>query len=138
MEAYVTLRVAVHNSKCAPQDRLDERKPKNGPFVTLETKIREWLPKLTGFNIEVGQSPVFSDFSYLKQLRNDVAIHPKPDKGLTTLDELADGINRFRYGIGALMFHLHEAFDEPMQSSIIRAGYAVSRSQSCYPRRKCV
>lgn len=120
LEAYVTLRVAVHNSKCSPEDRLEEKKTKGG-FVTFETKIREWLPKLTGVSIDFGKSPCWNDFLYLKQLRNDVVIHPKPGAGLTTLDELAEGINRFRYGIGSLMFVLHQAFRQPMQGSIIRA-----------------
>lgn len=121
IEAYVTLRVAVHNSKCAdPSQRLEEKRAKGG-FVSLDEKIKEWLPIMCGVNIDISKSPGWSDYKYLRNLRNDIVIHPKPDAGLATLDELADGINRFRYGVGALMFLLHQSFKEPIQSSIIRA-----------------
>jgi hypothetical protein len=120
LEAYFTLKVAVHNNKCTPADRLEEKRPKGG-FVSLDTKIQRWLPMLTGVSVDVTTSPGWNDFLYLRKLRNDVVIHPKPDAGLSTLEELADGINRFRSGIGSLMFMLHQAFREPMQSSIIRA-----------------
>jgi hypothetical protein len=121
IEAYFSLRVAVHNKQCTdPALKLEERRPKGG-FVSLDEKITDWLPIMTGVNLEIGKSPGWSDYKYLRNLRNDVVIHPKPDAGLSTLDELADGINRFRYGVGALMFLLHQAFQEPMQSTIIRA-----------------
>lgn len=120
LEAYMTLRTFVFNAKCTPSERLDERRPKRG-YVSFEEKLREWVPIMTGKSIDFGTSAGWNDFLYLQSLRNDVVIHPKPGKGLKTLDELADGINRFRYGIGSLMFLLHQAFDEPMQRSIIRA-----------------
>lgn len=120
LEAYFSLRVAVHNAKCALADRLEEKRPKGG-FVSFDTKLREWLPQLTGVSVDLGQSPGWEDFLYLRNLRNDVVIHPKPGAGLSTLEELADGLNRFRTGIGSLMFVLHQAFRKPMQRSIIRA-----------------
>lgn len=120
LEAYFTLRVTVHNAKCEPSKKLSEKRLKGG-FVSLDEKIREWLPQLTDVSVDVATSPGWEDFLYLRKLRNDVAIHPKPDAGLSTLEELADGLNRFRTGIGSLMFLLHQAFREPMQRSIIRA-----------------
>lgn len=121
IEAYVTLRVAVHNRKCTdPSQRLEEKRPQGG-FVSLDEKIRDWLPIMCGVNVDISKSRGWGDYKYLRNLRNDVVIHPKPEAGLATLDELADGINRFRYGVGALMFLLHQSFKEPIQSSIIRA-----------------
>lgn len=121
VEGYLNLRAAVHNERCTNPDlRLEERR-KGGGFVTLDTKIIEWLPAMTGRRVDPSTSPGWDNFQRLKSLRNDVVIHPKPNAGLSTLEELADGINRFRSGIGSLMFLLHQAFSEPMQSSIIRA-----------------
>jgi hypothetical protein len=120
IEAYFTLRVAVYNSKCEdPSKRLEEKRPKGG-FVSLDQKIKEWLPIMCGITVDIN-SDGWGHYKYLRQLRHDMVIHPKPDAALTTLDELADGINQFRYGVGALMFLLHQAFQEPMDSSIIRA-----------------
>ena len=121
IEAYFTLRVHVHNAKCADPSKVLTEKRKRGGFVSLDEKIKDWLPVMTGVTLDVGKSPAWEDYKFLRNLRNDVAIHPKPGAGLTTINELADGLNRFRYGIGALMFLLHQAFGEPMQSSIIRA-----------------
>ena len=121
IEAYFSLRVAVYNNHCKdPAKRLEEKRPKGG-FVSLDEKIKDWLPIMTGVNLDISKSPGWADYKYLRKIRNDVVIHPKPDAGLSTLDELADGINRFRYGVGGLMFVLHQSFKEPAQSSIIRA-----------------
>lgn len=121
IEAYFTLRVHVHNIKCGDPNKTLTEKRKSGGFVSLDEKIKEWLPVMTGVTLDIGKSPAWEDYKFLRNLRNDVVIHPKPGAGFTTIDELADGINRFRYGIGALMFLLHQAFGEPIQSSIIRA-----------------
>lgn len=121
IEAYFTLRVHVYNAKCADPDQRLSEKRKNGGFISLDEKIKGWLPVMTGVTIDIGKSPAWEGYKFLRNLRNDVAIHPKPGAGFTTIDELADGLNRFRYGIGALMFLLHQAFGEPMQASIIRA-----------------
>lgn len=121
IEAYFALRGHVYNTKCAdPNEKLSEKRDKGG-FVTLDEKIKDWLPLMTGITLDVGSSPAWEDYKFLRNLRNDVAIHPKPGAGLSTIEELADGLNRFRYGVGALMFLLHQAFNEPMQSTIIRA-----------------
>jgi hypothetical protein len=120
MEAYLNLRVAVYNSKRPPDEQISEKKPKGG-FLTLDEKIKTWLPKMTGWQIETGNSAGWLDFQYLKQIRNDVVIHPKPDAGFTTVDELADGINKFRTGIGGLMFAMHQFFGERIPGTIIRA-----------------
>jgi hypothetical protein len=121
IEAYFSLRVHVHNAKCADPTKILSEKRKNGGFVSLDEKIKKWLPAMTGVTVDVVKSPAWEDYKFLRNLRNDVAIHPKPGAGFSTIDELADGLNRFSYGIGALLFLVHQAFGEPMQSSIIRA-----------------
>jgi len=120
LEAYLNLRVAVYNANRSAEDQISERKPKGG-YMTIDEKIKMWLPLMTGWQIDVGSSAAWSDFQYLKQIRNDVVIHPKPDAGLNTLDELADGINRFRTGIGGLMFTMNQFFGERISRTVIRA-----------------
>jgi hypothetical protein len=119
LEGYFNLRVAVYNAKHNPSDRLQEKR--KGGFVSFGEKVREWLPKLTGKSIDFGNSPGWQNFLYLRDVRNEVVIHPKPGAGFTTLDELAEGINRFRSGVGSLMFSLLQAFEDPIQRSVIRA-----------------
>lgn len=121
IEAYFALRAHVHNENCTePSQRLIEKR-KGGGFVSLDEKIIDWLPVMTGASVNIENCSGWEDYKFLRKIRNDVVIHPKPGAGLATLEELADGINRFRYGIGSLMFLLHQAFGETMQSVIIRA-----------------
>jgi hypothetical protein len=121
IEAYFTLRTLVYNTKCEdPSKKLSERRRKGG-FISLDEKIKEWLPIMTGITVDVGKSPAWDDYKFLRNIRNDVVIHPKPGAGLSTIEELADGLNCFRYGIGLIMFLLHQAFNDTIQSSIIRA-----------------
>lgn len=120
IEAYLNSRAAVYNANADPANRLAEKR-KGGGFITLSEKLRHWLPAMSGIEINFDLSPGWNDFIYLRGLRNDIAIHPKPGAGLVSLDELASGLNRFRMGIAAILFLLHQAFGEPMQSSLIRA-----------------
>lgn len=120
LEGYMTLRAAVFNDKVDINERLTEKR-KGGGFISFEQKMRDWLPRMTGVTIDFDSSAGWQDFKYLRQIRNDVAIHPKPEAGLATIEQLADGINKFRTGIAAIMFLLHQSFGETMQSSIIRA-----------------
>lgn len=121
IEAYFTLRTYVYNAKCEDlSKKLNEKRTKGG-FFSLDEKLKDWLPIMTGSSIDITSSPGWDDYKFLRNLRNDVVIHPKPGSGLTTIEELADGLNRFRYGIGSLMFLLHQAFGEPIQSVIIRS-----------------
>ena len=120
LEAYMMLRATVFNEKVELADRLSDKR-KNGGFVTFEQKLREWLPKMTGTSINFDASSGWDDFKYLRQIRNDVAVHPKPGAGLSTIEQLAEGLNKFRTGIAATMFLLHQSFGDQMQSSIIRA-----------------
>ncbi|MBS0298333.1 MAG: hypothetical protein JSR32_00125 [Proteobacteria bacterium] len=121
IEAYLALRVHVYNAKCSDPNKILNERRKKGGFVTLDKKIKDWLPIMTNVTLDVDKSLGWEDYKFLRSIRNDVVIHPKPGAGFTKIEELADGLNRFRYGIGALMFLLHKAFNEPMQSSIIRA-----------------
>jgi hypothetical protein len=122
IEAYIALQVHIYNAQCTDLTKklIENRK---GGFVSLDEKIKKWMPIMSGTGIDIEKSPGWQDYKYLRKLRNDTVIHPKPGSGLTSLDELADGLNRFRSGIAGLSFFLRQAFNENVPSYIIRAAY---------------
>lgn len=121
VEAYLNFKLEVHNRFAPEAEKLSEKRKKGG-FLSLEEKLLDLFPKMTG-NQFSDQDIGWKDLMYLKDLRNNVVIHPKPGAGLTTLEELADGLNKFRSGLAGLMFMLHRGFGDRMQSSLIRANW---------------
>lgn len=128
LEAYMNLRVELYNKTCAPGDVLEEKRPKGG-FVSFDEKIINWIPKMTGNNFD-RTSTAWQNFRILKELRNNLVVHPKPDRGLSTLAQLADGINRFRDGIAQLKAKLQILFWDELDATLIRA--------TCFPEVQVV
>ncbi|XYQ92984.1 hypothetical protein ACTABX_15450 [Pseudomonas syringae] len=110
----------VYNRFADADNQLSERKPGGRGFLSLEQKILQLVPKMTGGTITETDAG-WLQFLELKELRNKSGIHPKPGEGITTIEELADGLNKFAIGLGGLMFVLYKYFGDLIPANIIRA-----------------
>jgi hypothetical protein len=59
----------------------------------------------------------------IKQYR-DAAVHPKHSVAAVSLEELADLLNQFTFGIAVPFFELHRMFSFAVPAIILRAAYA--------------
>jgi hypothetical protein len=119
IEAFFNAQAKVWNEQ-HPEDRLiDSRTQK----VSLESKIDEWVPKMSGGRKIDKTGQVWNDFKTLKRIRDDSAIHPKLVGQGISYKEFAIQINAFRLGIAQLQANLHCLLGLPVPGAIINAIY---------------
>ncbi|HEX73726.1 MAG TPA: hypothetical protein G4N93_01045 [Dehalococcoidia bacterium] len=91
--------------------------------VSLEDKIDEWVPKISGGGKIDKTGQVWNDFKTLKKVRDDNAIHPKlPGHGISYKD-FANQINAFRLGIAQLLGNIHRLLGIAVPGVIINVIY---------------
>jgi hypothetical protein len=119
IEAFFNTQARTWN-KQHPEDRLiDSRAFK----VSLESKIAQWVPKMSGGAKVNKTDRVWRDFKTLENLRDEDAIHPKlPGYGIP-YEDLAKHINAFRSGIALFLGEIHLLIGRPIPAVIINAVY---------------
>jgi hypothetical protein len=107
-------------NKKNPNDLLEDNFSKK---VSLETKIDEWLPKISNDQTIDKSVKQWNDFKVLKKIRDEEAVHPKNSGGGIELKKLAEYLNAFRFGIALLLGNMHLLLGRPIPSIIINAHY---------------
>ena len=106
---------AVH-----PDDQLvDSRRHK----VSFDTKIDEWIPKMSGGRKLDRGGRRWADFRALREFRDQAAIHLKGGGVGIEYAELCRLLNMFRSGIAGLLVDLHLHFSERIPCIIVRYAY---------------
>lgn len=120
VDGIINFYLEVHNRFAGPEHQLSEMRKGRKGFMSLDEKLLQLVPAITGqsFNVE---DPGWKEFQELKELRNKSGIHPKPGEGITNLEQLADGLNKFSSGLCGLMFMLYRYFNEPIPPIVCRA-----------------
>ncbi|MDR9418807.1 hypothetical protein [Gracilimonas sp.] len=111
---------AYHWNKKNPSDLLVDNFSNK---VSLETKINDWIPKISGGNKIEKRVKQWSDFKKLKQFRDEEAVHPKGISGGIEFEKIAELLNSFRYGIALLLGNIHMVVGKKIPSIIINAYY---------------
>lgn len=119
IEAFINTQAKAWN-KQHPENKLID----SGTYkVSLENKIDEWVPEMSGGGKTNKSDQVWNDFKTLKNLRDEDAIHPKlPGHGVPYRN-FAKQINAFRLGIAQLLANLHLLLGQAVPSVIINAIY---------------
>lgn len=120
IEGYINYRAQEWNKGNLDDLLLDSKKQK----VAFDDKIDCWIPKMTGGKKLDKSVRNWSDFKRLQHVRDNIKIHPKDSGYSISHQELADLINRFRYGVSGLLIQLHQLFQERIPSIIIRSYFA--------------
>ncbi|MCK4830848.1 hypothetical protein KA005_84840, partial [bacterium] len=116
---YIEYRTWLYNSGQPSAPLVDSKKNK----VPQDTKIDEWIPKMSGGK-KLDKSRInWRDFKTLRNVRHDLAIHVKQPAISTSYKQLCVLLNLFRSGIAGLLLDLHLLFAEPIPSKIIRYAY---------------
>jgi len=119
IEAFINTQARTWN-KQHPDDKLNDSRAFK---VSLEDKIDQWVPKMSGGAKVSKTDKVWSDFKALEKLRDEDAIHPKlPGYGISYMD-LAKRINAFRLGTALFLGKIHRLIDQPVPAVIINAVY---------------
>jgi hypothetical protein len=117
IEAFFNTQARVWNKQHPDNELIDSKTHR----VSLEDKMEEWVPKMSGGGKIDKTGKVWNDFKILKKVRDDNAIHPKlPGQGIS-YKAFAKQINAFRFGIAQLLANLSLALGLPVPSVIINA-----------------
>lgn len=119
VESFLNLRAHIHSDKNPDAPLLDP--DARGKYTSTETKLKVWLPAMTGKPFEVGKLKGWPVFLKLQKLRDDHSVHPKTQSVPMQLSDLAAGLNDFRIGLAELMFFLCRSFSNEIDSEIIDA-----------------
>ncbi len=119
IEAFLNT-IARNWNKQNPERQLTDSRSNK---VSLETKLDEWLPLVSGGKKIDKSSHWWNDFKKLKRLRDDHAIHPKQPGYSMSYKELANNINSFRSGIASLLGNMHLLIGGAIPAQIINAVY---------------
>ncbi|WP_292594095.1 hypothetical protein [Mesotoga sp. UBA5847] len=87
-------------------------------------KILNWPEKLTGKPGRITEGS--RDFAYwkrLKNLRNNMAIHQKGPRVISSSEEFTDYVNGYRFEIADLLVELHKGFDDSIHPLLIWASF---------------
>ncbi len=119
IDAYITYRVCIYNANEPSEPLIDNRNRK----VSQDTKIDEWIPKMSGGKKLDKSRLNWNHFKRLRAVRDDLAIHVKKIAFGINDKELCELLNMFRSGIAGLLADLHCIFSERMPCGIIRNTY---------------
>lgn len=120
VDGIINYYMEVYNRFAKPDNQLSEKKASGRGFLSLEQKLLDLVPKITGMTFNK-EDKGWKEFIELKELRNQSGIHPKPGEGITTLEQLAEGLNKFSSGLAGMMFMLYKYFNEPIPAIVCRA-----------------
>lgn len=119
IDSYIAYRAWLYNSGNPAEPLIDSKENK----VSQDTKIDEWIPKMSGGK-KLDKSGVnWNHFKRLRAVRDNLAMHVKqPALGISSQD-LCELLNLFRSGIAGLLVDLHLLFSERIPCNIIRNTY---------------
>jgi len=119
IDAYIAHRVFLYNSAHPAEPLIDSKESK----VSQDTKLDEWIPKMSGGKRLDKSRLNWSHFKRLRAVRDDLAIHVKKPAFSISNRELSELLNVFRSGIAGLLLDLHLIFGERVPCNIIRNAY---------------
>lgn len=119
IDAYIAHRAWLYNSGQPNEPLIDNKENK----VSQDTKIDEWIPKMSGGKKLVKSGLNWNHFKRLRSVRDAQAIHIKEPAFSISYVELGELLDLFRSGIAGLLIDLHLLFGERIPCKIIRYAY---------------
>ncbi len=119
IDAYIMHRAWIYNSTHPTELLVDSKEDK----VSQDTKIDEWIPKMSGGKRLDKSGIRWSHFRKLRAFRDQGAIHVNVPASSISFQDLGELLNSFRYGIAGLRIDLHMVFGERIPCAIIRYAY---------------
>ena len=119
IDAYIEHRAYLYNSDHPSEPLIDSKENK----VSQDTKIDEWIPKMTNGKKLDKSGQNWRDFKRLQSIRDRLAIHVKQPSVGISYQELGELLNLFRSGIAGVLIDFHLPFGERIPTTIIRYAY---------------
>jgi hypothetical protein len=120
IEAFLNAQAAKWNARQGMPELMDSPKKR----LSIETKIDQWIPKITGGRSFDKTSNFWSAFTQVRDQRNEEGIHPKTTARIFNVDQIASQANLFRLAIAGTLAQLHLTIPLQIPSPIIRTLYA--------------
>ena len=120
IEAFIGYLTEQWNDANPGKELHDSKKSK----VSFEDKIDTWLPVITGSKLNKGTKH-WNDFKRLRDVRDNLTVHPKKHSHTVKYAKLAELINAFRTGIVGILVDLHLLSHHWIPAAVVRA-YHVS------------
>lgn len=89
---------------------------------SLEWKIDNWVPELTGIRLDKGGRN-WAALKKLAQDRNELFQHNKAMTTGIAFKQLANELNLFKYGISRILLELHVAYQVRCPTAVLRSAY---------------
>lgn len=119
IEGFVNAVVEAWNAR-HPHDPLRDSAHQR---VSLNVKLKEWIPKIRGGAKLDRSSHHWHDFATLSKIRHELTIHPKMSAYGASEIELARKVNLFRSGLAFILGALHISVGSPVPAVVINAVY---------------
>ena len=112
-----------HKAECYNAENEDKLEDAQGSSVSLDEKIKLWVPILSGGK-ELDSSKKSWDLFQVQLAQcNKDAIHPQCSAQDLSSVELAEKVNDLRGGIINIMYELHVLLNDEIKSQLVRAVY---------------
>ncbi|NQZ50096.1 MAG: hypothetical protein HRT95_07880 [Moritella sp.] len=112
-----------HKAECYNAENEDKLEDAQGSSVSLDEKIKLWVPILSGGKELESSKKSWDLFQVqLAQCHKD-AIHPQCSAQDLSSVELAEKVNDLRGGIINIMYELHVLLNDEIKSQLVRAVY---------------
>lgn len=112
-----------HKAECYNAENEDKLEDAQGSPVSLEEKIKLWVPILSGGKELDSSKKYWELFQAQLAQCNKGAIHPKCSAQDLSSVELAEKVNDLRGGIINIMYELHVLLNDEIKSQLVRAVY---------------
>jgi len=118
LASYLSLKAECYNAE--NEDKLEDAQ---GSPVSLEEKIKLWVPILSGGKELDSSKKSWDLFQVQLAQYNEDAINPKCSVQDLSCVELAEKVNDLRGGIINIMYELHVLLNDEIKSQLVRAVY---------------
>lgn len=118
IEAYIAQKAYQHNVRNPDDELLDDKDHK----VAFEDKIREWVPKMAGEKLNLGDKH-WAHFQRLKRVRDTEHTHTKSPALHISYRELCKLLNLFRTGIAGMLLNLHALFGDTVPGVVVKYAF---------------
>lgn len=120
IEAFINYLTEEWNNSNPSNILIDSKQNK----ISFDEKIDYLLPKFSNGKKLDKSKRYWSDYIYLKNIRDDLTIHPKRSSLSYSLEKLASNINLMKSGISELLIQIHLLTKRLIPAIIIRSRFS--------------
>jgi hypothetical protein len=116
IESFLNTAAEEWNAKHPDQQLIDKKQ-------SFEARVAEWMKTISGGEAYDKGQRDWQSLMELKDIRDDMAMHPKKAAQAIAFEEMAKFVNLFYGGVATTLFRMHILIKKRIPCSIIRAKF---------------